>query len=296
MDRWLIEGRRDRDPESERDPESHRDAATVAGDAAQAAEEFAGSPPVRVLGRIGLVAYGGVNLVIAALAVQIGLGDGERADKTGALQAVAATGSGLVALWIAVVGLAALVVWQVADVVFPPRGLPTGRRLLRAALDLAEATVFAVLAVSAAKIAAAGGDDGPDASFVSWALGLPGGQVLVGAAGIGVLVLAGFAVRRGVVAGFRRHLDLGRVGPRLGRLGILCGRIGWPSLGLAYATAGVLMVVAAVRFDPAQPAGLDAGFKALAAQPYGPALLFVLAAGLAVFGLYCFFDARCRRM
>jgi hypothetical protein len=43
------------------------------------------------------------------------------------------------------------------------------------------------------------------------------------------------------------------------------------ALGLAYLTAGVLTVRTAVRYDPA------------------------LAAGLAVFGLYCLFDARCRK-
>jgi len=35
--------------------------------------------------------------------------------------------------------------------------------------------------------------------------------------------------------------------------------------------------------------------QTLGAQPYGPALLLALAAGLAVFGLYCLFDARCRK-
>ena len=95
--------------------------------------------------------------------------------------------------------------------------------------------------------------------------------------------------------GFRRDLDLSRCGPGLGRWGVLAGHVGWVALGCAYLTAGVLTVRAAVRFDPAQPVGLDAGIKTLGAQPYGPALLLVLAAGVAVFGLYCLFDARCRR-
>lgn len=213
--------------------------------------------------------------------------------RPGPLRTVAETGAGIVALWVGVLGLSALVLWQLAEVIWGNRGLPTGRRVLRGAVDLGEAAIFGALAVSAAKSAATGGTAG-GVAFVAWALGLPGGRLLVGAAGVGILVLAGFAVYGGVTGGFRRHLDLSRVGPRLGRLGLLCGRVGWPALGLAYATTGVLTILAAVRFDPAQPAGLDAGFKTLAAQPYGPVLLFALAAGLAVFGLYCLFDARCR--
>ena len=83
---------------------------------------------------------------------------------------------------------------------------------------------------------------------------------------------AGFTVWRGVSGGFRRDLDLSRRGPRLGRFGVRAGYVGWSRSASPYLTAGVLTVRAAVRFDPAQPVGLDAGIKTLSAQPYGPAL------------------------
>jgi hypothetical protein len=50
-----------------------------------------------------------------------------------------------------------------------------------------------------------------------------------------------------------------------------------------------------VRYDPAQPTGLDAGLLAVADEWYGPVLLVVLALGLVAFGVYCFFDARYRK-
>ncbi len=56
------------------------------------------------------------------------------------------------------------------------------------------------------------------------------------------------------------------------------GTVGWTALGAAGATTGVLLVAAAVRFDPAAPVGLDAGIRMLAGQPFGPVLLLVLAA------------------
>jgi hypothetical protein len=37
-----------------------------------------------------------------------------------------------------------------------------------------------------------------------------------------------------------------------------------------FALAGILVVVAAVTFDPQKARGLDAALRQLAAQPYGP--------------------------
>jgi hypothetical protein len=50
-----------------------------------------------------------------------------------------------------------------------------------------------------------------------------------------------------------------------------------------------------VTYRPNKAVGLDAALTTLATQPYGTALLLIVAAGLACFGLYCLFDARYRR-
>ena len=51
-----------------------------------AAEDAVRHPVVRALGRVGLVAYGVVHLLLAGLLVQVAFGDQERVDKKGALQ------------------------------------------------------------------------------------------------------------------------------------------------------------------------------------------------------------------
>lgn len=254
-----------------------------------------GAAPLRVLGRVGLVSYGLVHVMVAALAVQVALGDRERADKKGALQAVAGTGAGLVLLWVVTVGLVAMVVWQLAEAVLGHRGAPLGQRILRVAINLAEAALFGVLAWSAGSIAAKGGAPSTGPSFASMVLALPGGPVLVGLAGVGVIVGSAFAVRRGITHGFLRELDLRGAGLRRSTLVTRVGQVGWVALGFAYGVPGALLVVAAVRYDPAQPTTLDAGLQAVADEPYGPFLLVVLALGLLAFGLYCAYDARYRR-
>lgn len=264
--------------------------------ALDSAGQMARHPWMRAVGRVGLVAYGAVHLLIAVLAVRVAIGDGRRAaDKSGALGAIASTGPGVALLWVIVAGLAALVVWQAAEAVFGHRECPPRQRLLRAGVNVAEAAIFAALAWTAAKTAASGGEPAAGSSDAGVLFALPGGRSLVGLLGLGVVALAGYAVYRGVTAAFLRELDLRGAGLRRSFLVTRVGRVGWTALGCAYATIGVLLIVAAARFDPAQPVGLDAGLRALGAQPFGQVLLVLLAGGLAAFGVHCFFDARYRR-
>ena len=253
------------------------------------------SAPLHAVGRVGLVSYGIVHMMIAALAVQVAFGDRERADKKGALQAIAATGPGLVLLWVVTVGMVALVAWQLAEAVWGHRGVPVRQRVLRVVINLAEAALFGVLAWSAGSIAAKGGQPSTTRSFASVVFELPGGRYLVGLAGIALVAGAAYAVYRGVTHQFLRELDLGGAGLRRSTLVTRIGQVGWTALGVAYGVPGLLLVVAAAQFDPAEPTALDAGLQAVADEPYGPALLVTLALGLVAFGVYCLFDARYRK-
>lgn len=256
------------------------------------------SPPaaVRLLGRAGLISYGLVHALVAVLAVRIAFGaPAESADKKGALEAVAANGFGVAMLWLVTAGLAALVLWQLAEAALSHRGVPWGQRALRIAINLAEAALFGVLAWSAAKIAAKGGESSNEPSFASAVLAMPGGPLLLGVAGVGLVAGAGYAVYRGITHAFLRELDLRGAGLRRSTLVTRVGQVGWTALGIAYAVPGVLLVVAATRYDPAQPSGLDAGLRAVAGEPFGPPLLVALALGLLAFALHCLFDARYRK-
>ena len=244
--------------------------------------------PVRLAARLGLVAYGLVNLVLAGLIGQVAVGRKERADKKGALQEIAETGVGLMLLWVAVAGLVALVIVRLIDAVSAAREHEGAGRI---GLAIGEAVVFGVLARSAATIAQAEGGDSFSRSVVAGLFGLPGGPFLVGLVGVALVAAGAYAVVDGVRRAFLREMA---PPARLRRLVTVLGVAGWTTLGVAGGTAGVLLVGAAVRFDPAAPVGLDAGIRTLAQQSFGPALLLVLAAGLAVFAVFCLFDARYR--
>ena len=192
--------------------------------------------PVRLLARVGLVAYGLIHLVVAALIVQVVFGDHERADKKGALQEIAESGSGRVLLWVVVAGLAALVVLRLVDAVSAYRRLDGWRRVGRMAVAAGEAVVYTVLARSAATIAQAEGGDSFSKSVVAALFGLPGGPFLVGLVGVALVAAGGYAVVHGLRRDFLRDLALP---PRFRTpVGVL-GTVGWTALGAAGATAGV---------------------------------------------------------
>src|SRR3954466_1034493 len=88
-------------------------------DAAGSARQAAGSEPVRIGARIGLVAYGITHLLIAWLALQVAFGTGSgRTDQTGAFQTIAGEPFGRVLLWVLVVGFVAVALWRLGQAVF----------------------------------------------------------------------------------------------------------------------------------------------------------------------------------
>jgi len=74
------------------------------------------------------------------------------------------------------------------------------------------------------------------------------------------------------------------------------GRVGGIARGIVFATAGVFLVVAAVRVQPGEAKGIDSSLRALAATQAGPVVLVLVAAGLVMFGLFSWCEARWRKI
>jgi hypothetical protein len=58
----------------------------------------------------------------------------------------------------------------------------------------------------------------------------------------------------------------------------------------------VLFIVAALTADPEKAGGVDAALKSLADLPFGTFILWLVGAGLIVYGIFCFARARYARM
>jgi hypothetical protein len=116
---------------------------------------------------------------------------------------------------------------------------------------------------------------------------VPFGRVLVVAVGVAVLAVGVSQVVKGLRHSFTDDLE-----GAADRRAIGLGTAGYCAKGVALALIAFLFGWAAWSYDPKKAGGMDAALAALRAQPYGPVLLCVLAAGLGAFGLYCFYWAR----
>lgn len=263
----------------------------------QAAARVADSQAMVLLGRVGLVSYGLVHLLIAWLAAQVALGSGgggEEAGKGGALKEIAATSWGGPLLWVVAVGLFALAVWQLGQAVW---GRKSHGGALKRAAHVVEALVFAFLGWSAAKVASGGKSQSnqEQAGLTQQVLDAPAGQILVVILGLAVIGAAGYLVLKGWKERFTRDLDFSGASAGTRRTTVRLGKAGYIAQGVSYGIVGLLIVVAAVQHDPDKATGLDTALATLAEQQYGTALLLAVALGLACFGVYCFLDARFRR-
>ncbi len=270
----------------------------VAAQAGSSARDAARSRPVRIAARVGIASNGVLHLLIGYLAVQVALGSGGQADQNGALTTIASEPAGRLFLWVLVVGFAAVVLWRVVSAIwgFGYVGDRT-KQLTKRAVSAGQAVVYAALAVAAATTAVQGrssGGGGGEAG--AGVLGLPGGQLLLGLVGVGVLVAGGVLVYQGWTSGFTEDQDLSGADRRARRLNKRTGQVGFVAKGIAIGVLGVLVVVAAWTFDPQKANGLDSALKALREQPFGVFLLIAVGIGIACYGVFCFFDARYHRV
>lgn len=268
----------------------------TAQSANQSAKQVARSRFVKTGARIGILAYGVTHLLIAWLALQIAFGaGGGSADQTGAFQAISQQPLGRVLLWVLVVGFAAVVLWRVEQSIWGfAHESDRATNVRKRAVSAGKAVIFVILAVLAARTASGGGGGGQQGATVG-AFGLPGGQFIVGAVGIGILVAGVVEVITGVRQKFRRDMSL--PSDRSARaVALRTGQVGFVAKGVSIGLIGVLVVVAAARFRPEEATGLDAALRGLVVQPYGPYMLAAVALGLLAYGVFCFFDARYHRV
>ena len=272
---------------------------SAAHSAKDSAQQAARSEPVKLAARIGLFAYGITHLLIAWLALQIaiGSGGGEQADQNGAFQTLAEQPFGKVLLWVLVVGFVAVALWRAEQAIWGYSYESDTKKALRKRVTAgAKAVLFAVLAVLAGTTAVgSGGGGGGQQGLTATVLGWPGGQVLVGAAGLVIIGVGAKKIRDGVKRKFEEDMSLPS-DKNARRVAVRSGQIGFIAKGASIALIGVLVIVAAVRFRPEEASGLDQALNTLAQQPYGPWLLAAVALGLAAYGVFCFFDARYHRV
>ncbi|MFF4402879.1 DUF1206 domain-containing protein [Streptomyces sp. NPDC001480] len=246
--------------------------------------------------RAGLAARGVIYLLVGLLALQIAFGGSRKqADRNGALAEIARHPFGAVVLWAVGVGLAGMALWRLSEAVFGSVG-KDGRSARKRLLALARCVFYAFVASSVLSFAAgAGGGQSSDRQsrdLTARALSAPAGQWLVGAVGAGIVVTGVWIAAQAVRRAYRDRLRTGEMSPRTRRLVDVTGVSGGIARGVVFTAAGVFAVRAAVDSRPDKAKGLDDTLRTFADTPAGPWLLALVAAGLALFGLFSFAESR----
>jgi hypothetical protein len=202
-------------------------------------------------------------------------------------------------LWIVAIGLIALAVWQAAEVLrwrsgWTASGKQRTKALRKSANALVKAVIYVVLAVLAIRFATGNGKSSSSSQQETTAgvFGWPGGQFLVGAAGLVLIGVGAWHIRKGLNKHFLKQIDTSGASPSAIRLVTRLGQVGFPGKGIALAGVGVLLIWAAVTYDPSKAQGLDGALHGVLELPFGRILLTLVAVGIAAFGAFCFVRAR----
>lgn len=264
----------------------------VAGVSGQQARN---SGPMEVAARVGLTARGLVYLLLGALVASLAAGEKRsETDQRGALQELVQHTGGEILLVAVAIGFIAYALWQYAQAAFGAAG--EGKKAGPRVKSLFRGIAYTSLAVSAFTVLAGRQQSQSKQSreLSARVMQHSGGRVLVFAVGAVIGVVGVVLVVEGVRRSFEEHLRLGDMSARVRKVVVVLGVVGTVARGAVFALVGVLVIDAAVSFDPQEAGGVDGAIRTIAAAPYGRVLLIVTAIGLLAFGAYALAEARWR--
>lgn len=258
------------------------------------------SDKMTALARLGFAARGLVYILIGWLAFNAARTGAEPSDNQGALGSLSEKPLGHVIMAICAVGFAGYAFWRIAEGVLDPEGRGNTLKgkmerisyLISGAAHVSLCLVAARLALQ--QTSARHGSPGDEAAqnWSGWLLDLPGGLALLVGVGIVLFIVAAAQAHKAYEASFD-ELNSDVPAPAYVRW---IGRLGYGSRAVVFAVIGWLLIAAAIHHDPARAGGLGDALTELRAQPEGVAVLSIIGAGLALFGVFSLVEARFRHI
>jgi hypothetical protein len=269
-------------------------------EARTAGRRAANSRWFEVLTRIGFVARGVIYVTIGLLAIQVAMHESQqRTDQKGAMETIDKQPFGHWLLVVVAVGLGAYSLWRFVQAFYGrgPEGGGDASTMGRIAA-FASGVCYAGLCALAVGIllGASSQSSGNPHKSAAGVLGWPGGQYIVGGAGLIFIGVALYQGYRGISRKFLQEDKVDEMGPTARKWITVMGVVGHLARMVAFGLIGVFVVKAAIDYDPSKAVGLDGALASLAHHTYGQLLLGVVAAGLAAFGVFSIAEARYRRI
>jgi hypothetical protein len=252
---------------------------------------------LRVFARVGLGAHGIVYCLMSILSVMAAAGlGGHAAGKSDAFRTIYGQPFGRVILFVIGVCMLGYVLLRFFQAFKDTRHEGNNfKALLRRTGAFFIGLVYLGLSYTAINLAIFGAKEHGDKKklLVDKALDLPGGVVLVGAAGC-ILVGSGiYQVYRGASRRFMKHVDLRDSDFRttFKRIGVA----GYVARGMVFALLGFFIVKAAIHVNPDEAESTKGAFDFLK-NNFGNFLMGLIATGLLAFGVFMLVRARHEKM
>jgi len=258
---------------------------------------------LETLSRAGYAAKGCIYVVIGVLATRAAFGaSGQTTGSKGAIYEIASQPFGRLMLRILSIGLFGYVIWRFIQAWKDPDNKGTDAKGIATRLGYAVSGVaYLGLAIMAGSIAlqlgaSGGGGGGSKQEWTAKLMSMPFGQFLVGLVGFIVLIVAGVNFYRAATAKFMNKVNAGELSQNVRKWVKRIGQFGLSARGVTFSIIAFFLMVAAYQADPNETKGLSGAMQTLAEQAYGPWLLGLVALGMVAYGIYCFVNARYRRL
>lgn len=252
------------------------------------------------MARTGLLTQGVLYLLIGLLAFRAAIGAGAAQGARGAISEIGRQPFGRIVLGLVSFGCVAYALWRIFQAALDPyrKGHGVYGLLVRTGY-IGGAAVYGSLAWWAAVLAigwaAPRSDEHAETEWTAWLMSFPFGIWLVAIVGAVVVIVGCGQFYQAYAVRFMDEYDRYRMTPVEIRWCRRLGRIGYAARGVVFLIAGGFLLGAAWHTNPHEATGLKGALEALAARPFGPWLLGLVALGLLTFGIFCFTDARYRR-
>lgn len=249
---------------------------------------------------LGWAAKGVVYVTLAYLVLQMAFGSApQQATTTGALQYIAQSAPGKIALVVLGVGLLAFAVGRILEVTtLAGPQIDTKDKVTAAVLAVVYAslafTAFTIVGLAGSSSSSGGGSSQQQGS--AFLLGLPGGRYLVGILGLAVIAFGAMEAYKGVKQKFLPTLRTGEMSPGTRSMTTKLGTAAYVTKGAILALLGWFFLQSALTYDSDEAKGLDAALQEVASKTWGQVVLTLVALGLLAYGLFAFLESRYRRV
>jgi hypothetical protein len=261
--------------------------------------------------RVGIAARGVAFLVLGYLVARIALGalgqggTAKSASGQGVAQAIAEQTGGRAVLVLLGIGLLLYAVFSLAEAFRAYNGESSDvKRWFGRARSVWQCGVYTAFGIYCFRTAASstsgeGSSAHSNRQQQQWSadvLRWPAGWLWLGLLGAALIGMAAYQLYGCIKRTFLDDLKRHEMSRGTWRLASVLGVIGHLGRAGAFALVGWFVLHAAIENDPQKGKGVDGSARMLAQSAGGPFLLWLLAIGLGVFGLYMFIEARYRKV